>query len=206
MPQSSCPAEQQETKASLAVELAKQTVAFGALLNLQASWAASLALPWGLAAAGAAATRTFVDGGDVQGTAKSTALMVKIGMLNLVRDIVANLSHQGRADVVAKVTMALLEQQEFLVVSQINNALVGAGYLKESADIAGVMGSQMSNNFFQSLKEAGANLLPDIWPNNKSPASSTTGSMGGLDDLAIDDHKSVLQSLKDGEFGFSRAD
>ncbi len=142
---------------------------------------------------------------------------------------------------VLQVTMALLEQQEFLVVSQINNALVGAGYLKESADIAGkyllhllpttcltlacrmtqhlswvyhmttylgagVMGSQMSNNFFQSLKEAGANLLPDIWPNNKSPTSSTTGSMGGLDDLAIDDHKSVLQSLKDGEFGFSRAD
>ena len=33
--------------------------------------------------------------------------------------------------------MALLELQEFLVVSQINNALIGAGYLKESADVAG---------------------------------------------------------------------
>lgn len=39
------------------------------------------------------------------GTAKSTALMVKIGMLHLVRDIVANLSQQGRADVVAQVLM-----------------------------------------------------------------------------------------------------
>lgn len=36
-----------------------------------------------------------------------------------------------------QVTVALLEQGEFVVVSQINNALVGAGYLKESADIAG---------------------------------------------------------------------
>lgn len=33
--------------------------------------------------------------------------------------------------------MALLELQEFLVVSQINNALIEAGYLKESADVAG---------------------------------------------------------------------
>lgn len=154
-----------------------------------------------------------------------------------------------------QVTMALLEQGEFITVSQINNALVGAGYLKESADIAGkvsrqiyfsspeillthqyslqalaalalsqhlviqgmsvrllagVMGSQMSNNFLTSLKEAGANLLPDIWPNktsNKtSPASSTTESISGLDDLAVDSKKSVLQSLKDGEFGFSRED
>ncbi|CAL8463565.1 g3099 [Coccomyxa elongata] len=172
---SECP-NKQETKVDLALELAKQTYRFGPVLNLQATWAASLALPWGLAAAGAAATRTFVDAGDVKGTARSTALMVKIGMLNLVRDIVANLSQQGRADVVAQVTMALLELQEFLVVSQINNALISAGYLKESADVAGVMGSKMSSNFFTSLKEAGANLLPDIWPNHTSPASSTTGS------------------------------
>ena len=76
--------------------------------------------------------------------------------------------------------------------------------------LAGVMGSQMSNNFLTSLKEAGANLLPDIWPNKTSdktsPASSTTESISGLDDLAVDSKKSVLQSLKDGEFGFSRED
>lgn len=59
--------EKQETRASLALELAKQTVSFGVVLNLQATWAASLALPWGLGAAGASATRTFVDAGDVQG-------------------------------------------------------------------------------------------------------------------------------------------
>ena len=61
-----CP-HKQETKADLALELAKQTYRFGPMLNLQATWAASLALPWGLAAAGAAATRTFVDAGDVKG-------------------------------------------------------------------------------------------------------------------------------------------
>ncbi len=42
---------------------------------------------------------------SVAGTARSTALMVKIGMLNLVRDIVANLSQQGRAIVVAQVLL-----------------------------------------------------------------------------------------------------
>ncbi len=63
---SECP-HKQETKADLALELAKQTYRFGPMLNLQATWAASLALPWGLAAAGAAATRTFVDAGDVKG-------------------------------------------------------------------------------------------------------------------------------------------
>ena len=59
--------EEMEGKLQLAKELAKQTAAFGVYLNLQATWAASLALPWGLAAAGAAATRTIVDAGDVKG-------------------------------------------------------------------------------------------------------------------------------------------
>jgi hypothetical protein len=59
--------QQRQSKVEVALELAKQTVNFGVYLNLKATWEASLALPWGLAAAGAAATRTFVDAGDVQG-------------------------------------------------------------------------------------------------------------------------------------------
>ena len=59
--------EEQQHKLQLAKELAQQSIAFGMFLNLQATWAASLALPWGLAAAGAAATRTYVDAGDVKG-------------------------------------------------------------------------------------------------------------------------------------------
>lgn len=70
-----CP-ENKDSKANLALELAKQTVRFGAVLNLQATWAASLALPWGLGAAGAAATRTFVDAGDVQGESVMTSTTV----------------------------------------------------------------------------------------------------------------------------------
>jgi hypothetical protein len=40
--------------------------------------------------------------------------MVKIGLVNLVRDVVANLSQQGRADVVAQVlccTLTLCQKQ-----------------------------------------------------------------------------------------------
>lgn len=36
-----------------------------------------------------------------------------------------------------QVTMGLLEEGEFGVVSQINNALILAGYTKEAADVAG---------------------------------------------------------------------
>ena len=54
-------------KLRLARELAEQTYDFGLLLNFKATWQASLALPWGLSAAGAAATRTFVDAGDPEG-------------------------------------------------------------------------------------------------------------------------------------------
>lgn len=56
-----------EGKPALALELAKQAAKFGPVLNLQVTWAAALALPWGLAAAGAAATKTLVDAGDVPG-------------------------------------------------------------------------------------------------------------------------------------------
>ena len=56
-------------KLRLARELAEQTYDFGLWLNIQATWQASLALPWGLSAAGAAATRTFVDAGDAIGAA-----------------------------------------------------------------------------------------------------------------------------------------
>ena len=59
--------EEVETKLQLTKELAQQTAAFGIYLNLQVTWAAARSLPWGLAAAGAAATRTIVDAGDVKG-------------------------------------------------------------------------------------------------------------------------------------------
>lgn len=59
--------EEMKGKLSLAGDLAKQTYHFGLYLNILATWHGSLALPWGLAAAGAAMTRTFVDGGDVKG-------------------------------------------------------------------------------------------------------------------------------------------
>ena len=54
---------------SLLGDLAKQTYDFGLYLNLMAMWRGSFALPWGLAAAGAAMTRTFVDAGDAKGDA-----------------------------------------------------------------------------------------------------------------------------------------
>ena len=47
------------------------------------------------------------------GTAKATALMVKLGLLGLVRDIVAKLSQQGRADVVSQVNQASLLVDQF---------------------------------------------------------------------------------------------
>lgn len=59
--------EEFEGKLKLLGELAKQTYDFGLWLNILATWYSSLALPWGLAAAGAAATRTFVDGNDPKG-------------------------------------------------------------------------------------------------------------------------------------------
>jgi hypothetical protein len=60
-------ADEVQGKLVLARELAKQTYNFGLYLNLLATWHGCLALPWGLAAAGAAMTRTFVDGNDVKG-------------------------------------------------------------------------------------------------------------------------------------------
>lgn len=38
------------------------------------------------------------------GSARATALMVKLGLTNLVRDIVVKLSHMDRSDVVAQVS------------------------------------------------------------------------------------------------------
>ena len=62
-------AQEVKGKLRLARELAEQTYEFGLWLNLKATWQASLALPWGLSAAGAAATRTFIDAGDAEGAA-----------------------------------------------------------------------------------------------------------------------------------------
>ena len=57
---------------SLLGDLAKQTYDFGLYLNLLAMWRGCFALPWGLTAAGAAMTRTFVDAGDAKGDAHTT--------------------------------------------------------------------------------------------------------------------------------------
>lgn len=57
-----------------------------------------------------------------------------------------------------------------------------------------MLGSRVSNSFFNSLKDAGANLLPNLWPSQSSPASSSAAeSTHGLDDFAIDSKKGLLQ-------------
>ncbi len=60
-------ADELQGKLELTKQLAKQTYNFGLYVNLLAAWHGCLALPWGLAAAGAAATQTFVDANDVKG-------------------------------------------------------------------------------------------------------------------------------------------
>ena len=72
------------------------------------------------------------------GVAKTTAALVRLGQLPLVRDTVAVACEGGRADVVAAVTMALLALREVCIVTQINNALVSAGQLAAGAKITGV--------------------------------------------------------------------
>ncbi len=211
---------------SLVVDLAKQSYDFGLYLTCLSLWNATFELPFGLARAGAAATRTIVDAGDSKGTrkyiltnvcmafvlencrrlcrrhfgvirkcltiikawrvhtagaAKATAAMVKLGLLNLVRDIVVVLSQHDRSDVVSQVTpklvftlhglpmltmavlsalisstivcltvcaqhdmhvlqitIGLLGEGEFNVVSKINNALITAGYTKEATAVGGM--------------------------------------------------------------------
>ena len=69
---------------------------------------------------------------------------------------------------------------------------------------AGVLGKQVSNKFFNSLKDAGANLLHWNRDNDRedkhkqTPAtSSTAGSEFGLDSMAVDDHNpSIVDSMK----------
>ena len=72
------------------------------------------------------------------GVAKTTAALVRMGQLPLVRDTVAVACEGGRADVVAAVTMALLALREVCIVTEINNALVSAGQLAAGAKITGV--------------------------------------------------------------------
>ena len=61
------------------------------------------------------------------GVANMTAIMVKMGLLNLVHDIVVRLGKLDRADVTAAVTLGLLELKEVTIVMQINNALIASG-------------------------------------------------------------------------------
>ena len=73
--------EEVKGKASLVVDLAKQSYDFGLYLTFLATWHAALELPWGLARAGAAATRTIVDAGDAKGTTHTfTGILTSIIM------------------------------------------------------------------------------------------------------------------------------
>ena len=56
-----------------------------------------------------------------------TAIMVKMGLLQLVHDIVVKLGSLDRSDVTAAVTLGLLKLKEVPVIMQINNALIKSG-------------------------------------------------------------------------------
>ena len=70
--------EEAEHKWPLVKQLSLQAYNFGLFLNLKATYASALALPWGVGAAGAAATKTFVDAGDDEGRSP-TVLMHLFG-------------------------------------------------------------------------------------------------------------------------------
>ena len=63
------------------------------------------------------------------------------GQLNGDLPCAADLRLDGSSSL--QVTLALLNQGEFSVVSKINNALITAGYTKESADVAGLVPSDL---------------------------------------------------------------
>lgn len=66
-----------------------------------------------------------------------TATLVRMHLLWLVHDIVVRLCDEGRADVVAAVTVGLLQLQEMEIILQINNSLVESGHIQQAAQIAG---------------------------------------------------------------------
>ena len=71
------------------------------------------------------------------GVARTTAALVRMGHMPLIRDTVVVACDGGRADVVAAITMALLALREVCIVTQINNALVSAGHIAAGAKITG---------------------------------------------------------------------
>ena len=72
------------------------------------------------------------------GQAKITAILVRLGYLDFVRDITIRLCEEmDRSDVVAAITASLLELKELDIVRQINDALVFSGHLPTGAKIAG---------------------------------------------------------------------
>ena len=88
------------------------------------------------------------------GVAKLTASMVRLGLLGTVHDIVVSLCAQDKADVVAKVTAALLTLQEIAVVTQITNSLVASGHVKDAVAI----GSKFIH------KISAQSVLANPWP------------------------------------------
>lgn len=72
--------------------------------------------------------------------------------------------------------------------------------MRACAGRAGVLGKQVSSKVFGSLKEAGANLLHwgrDDEDHKPTPGTSSgAGSELGLDDMAVDDHHSIVDSMK----------
>ena len=73
-----------------------------------------------------------------------------------------------------------------------------ADVLMCGAMCAAVMGSQVTSSFFSSLKEAGANLLPDVWGKDDSPAASSASqeSDHGIGDMGIDSEKRVRPRMR----------
>ncbi|KAK9834670.1 hypothetical protein WJX74_007163 [Apatococcus lobatus] len=160
-----------------------------------------------LGAAGAAGTAAGVDGGDRDGVANMTAIMVKMGLLNLVHDIVVKLGTLDRADVTAAVTLGLLNLKEVTVVMQINNALIASGHMSEGAEISKEMLKNGQMQFLDLLKQAGGSWLggdkKDEQGSDKKEGS-WFGKLTGSNDKSgdkPDDKTSHAEKKQDGQSG-----
>eukprot|EP00891_Asterochloris_glomerata_P003534 jgi/Astpho2/3534/fgenesh1_pg.00057_%23_19_t len=152
----------------------------GPILLARMSVSSTLGLPWGLRYAGGQ--------GNANGIARLTAIIVNLGLEKLAAGIVINLTDQGKADIVAQVTIEMLNNQSIAEMTAINQAIMAEGRMDVGASISSEMLKRGNTQFMEVLNNA-----KEQWKEGKGAQITAAPSASHSADK-----KSVVEQVREG--------
>ncbi|DBB15359.1 hypothetical protein WJX82_007179 [Trebouxia sp. C0006] len=139
---------------SILIDLFKNGLRMGPLVNARMTAASTLALPHGIAFAGAQGAIQAVQSDSAEGAATLTADLVDLGFTKTIVAVTLNLIDREKSDIVVAISIAMMAKGYVTQMTYITQEVLAQGRFDAGAKISGQMMQEGNMDFVKVWNEA----------------------------------------------------